>query len=60
LVAVLGAPVEAGRLLYATNGGGYTPVEIKVDDRSAVPRISLLSDIIDASGLPGILCLAPA
>jgi len=56
---LLGAPVEAGRLLYATQRGGYTPVEIKVDDRARLFLHKLLSDI-DASIAGGFLPPAPA
>jgi RecB family exonuclease len=56
---LLGAPVEAGRLLYATQRGGYTPVEIKVDERARLFLHKLLSDI-DASIAGGFLPPAPA
>jgi len=56
---LLGSPVEAGRLLYATQRGGYTPVEIKVDDRARQFLHKLLSDI-DASIAGGFLPPAPA
>jgi CRISPR/Cas system-associated exonuclease Cas4 (RecB family) len=41
----LEAPVEAGRLLYATQKGGYTPIEIKLDDRARQSLAKLLHDI---------------
>jgi ATP-dependent helicase/nuclease subunit B len=56
---LLGAPVEAGRLLYATQRGGYTPVEIKLDDRARLFLQKLLGDI-DASIESGFLPPAPA
>ncbi len=56
---LLGSPVESGRLLYATQRGGYTPVEIKVDDRSRLFLQKLLADI-DASIAGGFLPPAPA
>jgi CRISPR/Cas system-associated exonuclease Cas4 (RecB family) len=56
---LLGSPVEAGRLLYATQRGGYTPVEIKLDDRARQFLHKLLSDI-DASIAGGFLPPAPA
>jgi ATP-dependent helicase/nuclease subunit B len=56
---LLGAPVEAGRLLYATQRGGYTPVEIKIDDRARLFLQKLLGDI-DASIAAGFLPPAPA
>jgi len=54
-----GAPVESGRLLYATQRGGYTPVEIKLDERSRLFLQKLLADI-DASIAGGFLPPAPA
>jgi ATP-dependent helicase/nuclease subunit B len=56
---LLGSRVEAGRLLYATQRGGYTPVEIKIDDRARQFLQKLLSDI-DASIAGGFLPPAPA
>jgi ATP-dependent helicase/nuclease subunit B len=56
---LLGSPVEAGRLLYATQRGGYTPVEIKLDDRARLFLRKLLGDI-DASIAGGFLPPAPA
>jgi ATP-dependent helicase/nuclease subunit B len=56
---LLGSPVEAGRLLYATQRGGYTPVEIKLDDRARQFLLKLLADI-DASITGGFLPPAPA
>ncbi len=56
---LLGAQVEAGRLLYATQRGGYTPVEIKIDDRARLFLQKLLGDI-DASIAGGFLPPAPA
>jgi len=56
---LLGSPVEAGRLLYATQRGGYTPVEIKLDDRARQFLQKLLGDI-DASIAGGFLPPAPA
>lgn len=56
---LLGSPVEAGRLLYATQRGGYTPVEIKLDDRARLFLQKLLGDI-DASIEGGFLPPAPA
>jgi ATP-dependent helicase/nuclease subunit B len=46
-------------LLYATQRGGYTPVEIKIDDRARQFLQKLLSDI-DASIAGGFLPPAPA
>jgi len=51
--------VEAGRLLYATQRGGYTPIEIKLDDRARLFLQKLLGDI-DASIESGFLPPAPA
>jgi RecB family exonuclease len=56
---LLGSPVEAGRLLYATQRGGYTPVEIKLDERARQFLRKLLGDI-DASIAGGFLPPAPA
>jgi ATP-dependent helicase/nuclease subunit B len=56
---LLESTVEAGRLFYATQRGGYTPVEIKLDDRSRLFLQKLLSDI-DASIESGFLPPAPA
>jgi ATP-dependent helicase/DNAse subunit B len=56
---LLGSPVEAGRLLYATQRGGYTPVEIKLDQRARQFLQKLLGDI-DASIAGGFLPPAPA
>ncbi|MEO8099527.1 MAG: PD-(D/E)XK nuclease family protein [Acidobacteriota bacterium] len=42
---VLGLPVEAGRLLYATQRGGYTPIEIRMDERARQFLGKLLLDI---------------
>jgi RecB family exonuclease len=56
---LLGSPVEAGRLLYATQRGGYTPVEIKLDERARQFLQKLLGDI-DASIASGFLPPAPA
>ncbi|MBZ5632908.1 MAG: PD-(D/E)XK nuclease family protein [Acidobacteriia bacterium] len=56
---LLGSPVEAGRLLYATQRGGYTPVEIKLDERARQFLQKLLGDI-DASIAGGFLPPAPA
>jgi CRISPR/Cas system-associated exonuclease Cas4 (RecB family) len=56
---LLGSPVESGRLLYATQRGGYTPVEIKLDERARLFLQKLLSDI-DASIAGGFLPPAPA
>lgn len=55
---LLGSPVEAGRLLYATQRGGYTPVEIKLDQRARLFLQKLLGDI-DASIAGGFLPPAP-
>jgi CRISPR/Cas system-associated exonuclease Cas4 (RecB family) len=54
-----GATVESGRLLYATQRGGYTPVEIKLDERARQFLQKLLGDI-DASIANGFLPPAPA
>jgi ATP-dependent helicase/nuclease subunit B len=54
-----GATIEAGRLLYATQRGGYTPIEIKLDERARLFLQKLLSDI-DASIASGFLPPAPA
>ncbi|MCU1334766.1 MAG: ATP-dependent nuclease, subunit [Bryobacterales bacterium] len=54
-----GAPVESGRLLYATQRGGYTPIEIKLDERARQFLHKLLGDI-DASIANGFLPPAPA
>jgi len=56
---LLGSTVEAGRLLYATQRGGYTPVEIKLDDRARLFLQKMLGDI-DASIEAGFLPPAPA
>jgi ATP-dependent helicase/nuclease subunit B len=56
---LLGSPVEAGRLLYATQRGGYTSVEIKLDDRARQFLQKLLGNI-DASIAGGFLPPAPA
>ncbi len=56
---LLGSTVESGKLFYATQRGGYTPVEIKLDDRSRLFLQKLLSDI-DASIESGFLPPAPA
>ena len=56
---LLGSPVESGRLLYATQRGGYTPVEIKLDERARLFLQKLLGDI-DASIEGGFLPPAPA
>jgi CRISPR/Cas system-associated exonuclease Cas4 (RecB family) len=56
---LLESPVEAGRLLYATQRGGYTPVEIKLDERARQFLRKLLGDI-DASIGEGFLPPAPA
>ena len=56
---LLGSPVEAGRLLYATQRGGYTPIEIRLDDRARHFLQKLLGDI-DASIEGGFLPPAPA
>ena len=56
---LLGSPVEVGRLLYATQRGGYTPVEIKLDERARLFLQKLLGDI-DASIAGGFLPPAPA
>lgn len=56
---LLGSPVEAGRLLYATQRGGYTPIEIKLDERARLVLQKLLGDI-DASIASGFLPPAPA
>lgn len=56
---LLGSQVEAGRLLYATQRGGYTPVEIKLDDRARLFLQKLLGDI-DTSIATGFLPPAPA
>lgn len=56
---LLGSSVEAGRLLYATQRGGYTPVEIKLDERARQFLQKLLGDI-DASIAGGFLPPAPA
>jgi len=56
---LLGSPVEAGRLLYATQRGGYTPVEIKLDERARQFLQKLLGDI-DASIEGGFLPPTPA
>jgi CRISPR/Cas system-associated exonuclease Cas4 (RecB family) len=56
---LLGSPVEMGRLLYATQRGGYTAVEIKVDERARLFLHKLLGDI-DASIEGGFLPPAPA
>ncbi|MFM2125207.1 MAG: hypothetical protein RL328_1658 [Acidobacteriota bacterium] len=54
----LQATVEAGRLLYATQKGGYTPIEIKLDDRARQFLAKLLEDV-DAMILGGFLPPAP-
>jgi ATP-dependent helicase/DNAse subunit B len=41
----LGGTVEAGRLLYATQRGNYTPVEIRLDERARQFLAKLLSNI---------------
>jgi len=56
---LLGSTVESGRLLYATQKGGYTPIEIKVDGRARLFLQKLLADI-DASIARGFLPPAPA
>lgn len=56
---LLGSPVESGRLLYATQRGGYTPIEIRLDDRARLFLQKLLGDI-DASIAGGFLPPAPA
>ena len=56
---LLGSPVEAGRLLYATQRGGYTPVEIKLDERARQFLQKLLADI-EISIAGGFLPPAPA
>jgi ATP-dependent helicase/nuclease subunit B len=56
---LLESTVESGRLLYATQRGGYTPVEIKLDDRARLFLQKLLGDI-DASIENGFLPPAPA
>jgi ATP-dependent helicase/nuclease subunit B len=56
---LLGSPVEAGRLLYATQRGGYTPIEIKLDDRARQFLAKLLQNI-DTSIAGGFLPPAPA
>ena len=42
---LLGAKVECGRLLYATQKGGYQPIEIPLDDRRRAFLAKLLADI---------------
>ncbi len=56
---LLESPVESGRLLYATQKGGYTPIEIKLDERARLFLQKLLSDI-DASIANGFLPPVPA
>jgi CRISPR/Cas system-associated exonuclease Cas4 (RecB family) len=53
------AIVEAGRLLYATQRGGYKPFEIKLDKRARLFLQKLLGNI-DASIAGGFLPPAPA
>ena len=53
---LLGSPVEAGRLLYATQRGGYTPIEIKLDERARLFLQKLLGDI-DAVHCRAASCL---
>jgi len=50
--------VEAGRLLYATQRGGYTPIEIKLDPRARQFVGRLLSNI-DGAIATGFLPPAP-
>lgn len=54
----LGSPVGAGRLLYATQRGGYTLIEIRVDDRSRQMLAKLLQDV-EHMMLGGFLPPAP-
>jgi len=54
----LGAPVGAGRLFYATQRGGYTLIEIRVDDRSRQVLAKLLDDV-DSMTTAGFLPPAP-
>jgi CRISPR/Cas system-associated exonuclease Cas4 (RecB family) len=56
---LLASPVETGRLLYATQRGGFTSVEIKLDERARLFLKKLLGDI-DASIEGGFLPPAPA
>ena len=42
---LLDKPVEAGRLLYATQKGGYTPIEMKIDKRARLFLSHLLGRI---------------
>jgi ATP-dependent helicase/DNAse subunit B len=50
--------VEAGRLFYATQRGGYTPIEIKLDPRARQFIGRLLADI-DGAVATGFLPPAP-
>jgi CRISPR/Cas system-associated exonuclease Cas4 (RecB family) len=54
----LGSPVSAGRLLYATQKGGYTLIEIRADERSRQVLGRLLQDI-DAMIAGGFLPPSP-
>ncbi|MEP6961545.1 MAG: PD-(D/E)XK nuclease family protein, partial [Acidobacteriota bacterium] len=54
----LGMPVEAGRLFYATQRGGYTPVEIRMDERARQFLGKLLLDV-DEMVAGGFLPPAP-
>ena len=42
---LLGQPVECGRLLYATQQGGYQPIEIRLDHRARLFLTKLLANI---------------
>lgn len=55
---ILDAPVECGRLLYATQRGGYVAVEIAINDRSR-QVLSRLLENIDACIANGFLPPAP-
>jgi CRISPR/Cas system-associated exonuclease Cas4 (RecB family) len=50
--------VGAGRLLYATQRGGYTLIEIRVDERSRQVLAKLLQDV-DSMITGGFLPPAP-
>lgn len=55
---LLGTTVESGRLLYATQQGGYAPVEIKLEPRPRLIAAKLL-DSIDNSIATGFLAPVP-
>ena len=54
----LGATVESGRLLYATQRGGYTTIQIALDERARQFLGKLLGNI-DAAVLDGFLPPVP-